>query len=776
MALLTLLGLALGATAANSASSGSTTISVSVPSSTTLDISGCPAAARSFGPVTVSSSSVAGSDCAVTFGSSNDTAALRVRQTDQLGTAMARTASAYAINRSSIVWRGVARSPSGTLIAAGYRAQPADPLPISTSSDGGTTWTARSAPAGVQNVVDIDAPNSTAAYALGSSQVFKSSDDGVTWTTQTLPVATGGTIDAVDLSVVWAGGGRAVVRTINGGATWTRVWNDPNPDVPYLRGVTGIDASTAFGYGLDLETNAPFVIRTTDAGATWTRTSLAGIGIASDMVQHAGGRLTAAAGSRIIESVDDGASWSIVATCSMAISRIDALDATHVVGFGTTGACATTNGTTYSNRSYPVEMIGAGAGVVVDAGALVAVGYGSVRARSDDYGLTWATGTVPPSWLGAAVWNAQRWWLAGYNGQVSRTDDAGTTWTPAVTGVTVNLADIDAGDADAVWAVGAGGAIVHSTDGGATWTAQSSGVATALASVAAASPSTAWAVGAGGRIVHTSDGGASWTTQTSGTAASLNAVSAASEQVAYAVGTGGTVLRTVDGGATWTPLASGTTNPLFAVAAPSATRVYIGGARAPNQPPFAARSTDGTTFGPTTPFPSTNTVVALTAPSEDVVWALSETQVARSVDGGITWVLLTTPALQGVLKGLGAADATSSVTAGLGNTVLAASTGLAIPDYAVGSADWGGTSSAFGACLHTLSSGTPAWPLAGAGNCTPANPGNWRGIGISDDAVASAAPGAFPIAAFRFGLRTSSSQPAGGYVAGISFWVVAPAV
>jgi uncharacterized delta-60 repeat protein len=78
---------------ASGASSG-TTVSATVPSATSLDVAGCGsgvAGKTHFGNVMPGSSSVTNLDCAVQFGSSNDTAMVRIAQADASGVAMFST-------------------------------------------------------------------------------------------------------------------------------------------------------------------------------------------------------------------------------------------------------------------------------------------------------------------------------------------------------------------------------------------------------------------------------------------------------------------------------------------------------------------------------------------------------------------------------------------------------------------------------------------------------------------------------------------------------------
>jgi uncharacterized delta-60 repeat protein len=124
------------ATSLGVAASSSTVVSATVPSATSIDGSGCreataPAAVR-LGVVLPGSSAVSSADCTVTFGSSNATSQLLLRQADGAGVAFARGAwgaraasfgtagrSVQDIAGASQEIRDVAVLPDGSVIAAG---------------------------------------------------------------------------------------------------------------------------------------------------------------------------------------------------------------------------------------------------------------------------------------------------------------------------------------------------------------------------------------------------------------------------------------------------------------------------------------------------------------------------------------------------------------------------------------------------------------------------------------------------------------------------------
>ena len=114
----------------------------------------------------------------------------------------------------------------------------------------------------------------------------------------------------------------------------------------------------------------------------------------------------------------------------------------------------------------------------------------------------------------------------------------------------------------------------------------------------------------------------------------------------------------------------------------------------------------------------------------------------------------------------------------LGRLVGAAS----FDDYG-GGATWssGATQSMFGACLETATNATPVWTeAAGASACTKADAAHWHDVPATDDAtsrVASVASGTTTGSVeLVFGIKASSTQPPGDYLAPLTFQVVAPAV
>jgi len=88
------------------------------------------------------------------------------------------------------------------------------------------------------------------------------------WTEQTSGVTTSlASLSAVTDNIAWAcGASGRVVRTTDGGTTWTPV---TNPSALLLNNIFGIDATTALT--TDYAATGTKVFRTTDGGTTWTQ-------------------------------------------------------------------------------------------------------------------------------------------------------------------------------------------------------------------------------------------------------------------------------------------------------------------------------------------------------------------------------------------------------------------------------------------------------------------------------------------------------------------------
>ena len=123
-------------------------------------------------------------------------------------------------------------------------------------------------------------------------------------------------------------------------------------------------------------------------------------------------------------------------------------------------------------------------------------------------------------------------------------------WLDQVSGVSADLADVFALDADHAWVAGGGGTLLRTADGGTNWLKAQSTPLVTLKTVFFLDASNGWAAGAGGTILKSGDGGKTWAPQTSGTTATFNDLQFVSATVGWAV-TDEAVYSTQDAGQTW---------------------------------------------------------------------------------------------------------------------------------------------------------------------------------------------------------------------------------
>ncbi|MEJ5186239.1 MAG: YCF48-related protein [Candidatus Geothermincolales bacterium] len=335
-------------------------------------------------------------------------------------------------------------------------------------------------------------------------------------------------VSAVDSRNAWVGGDGVILRTVDGGQTWEKVYEKGST---HVFDIWAVSAETVWIVGREGEpgTGVNFIAKTVDAGKNWTVQYVIGEPYYFTSISAVDGETAWAAGShgRILKTMDGGTSW-------------------HLQPSGTDKEITSV---------YAVDRQVAWAG-----------------ARSERWNRSTPTAPslpMPPPYLGAP-----------YLPIIIKTTDGGANWQAVFTGTyneyVVNIAAASAHDVVAV-----GRDIVYSPiptifgtpldpniiylafvvlysndvmvthDGGASWLfhAKPSDVSCEVNGCFMPGKNIAWAVASGSpgyRILKTVDGGATWVDETPpmDVAVDLLDVSSRDGVTAWAVGYRGLILRT----------------------------------------------------------------------------------------------------------------------------------------------------------------------------------------------------------------------------------------
>ena len=292
--------------------------------------------------------------------------------------------------------------------------------------------------------VPLTVSTSTAAAApLASWTVQYQAPEGITLRgIRMLTTDTGYAVGGPDWGVQ---GNPYVLKTTNGGATWTRL-NLPAQVSGWQGGIDCLSVLTCLSVGITGQ-----AIRTTDGGATWAL---------SAMPDYGGWLYTAYFGSSSL-----------------------------VLAGGTNGkSFRSTNGGASWNEFFP------GGSVVIweftcFGSICYGAGNGATMAISTDAGASWTRRFAPQgNLLGLHFFSPTTGYLAGQGGLIYYTTDGGLTFSTQLSINSVDLFDIEMVNTQEGWAVGGfnlgnenyEGRMYHTTNAGGAWTRITDIPATAL--------------------------------------------------------------------------------------------------------------------------------------------------------------------------------------------------------------------------------------------------------------------------------------------------------
>jgi photosystem II stability/assembly factor-like uncharacterized protein len=314
--------------------------------------------------------------------------------------------------------------------------------PMLASSDAGQTWTTPTI-GGAGFVRSIAASPTTPAvlYAAAGTGVIKSVDGGTTWT---MPANTGLTappiavaVDAGSPSTVYAASeNRGVFTSTNGGASWTVSTNGfvyPGSVPPTPPQALTIQASPTQSGTVFAIAGPNFVFRSSDFGQTWSQLALPA-GVPTALAFSPADPRTLFLGQNggpLLSSTDGGNTWTTVSSQGVFNSQGLAIlpgDGSIMLAADTTTLSRSTDG----GRTWKAVLPLSAGSVAIDTHINSNVAYAldnSGLYRSSDAGQTWSKAALPYVISPASLF------VSGpdsrvFVGQGSQTDAFVTKWSP----------------------------------------------------------------------------------------------------------------------------------------------------------------------------------------------------------------------------------------------------------------------------------------------------------------------------------------------------------
>jgi photosystem II stability/assembly factor-like uncharacterized protein len=455
------------------------------------------------------------------------------------------------------------------------------------TQDGGATWTQRMG-AGLNGepfyrITFFDAQR---GFVFGNNNdAWRTINGGATWTQMTSMLA-GSWYHADFTSPMFgvAACNGAGAYTTNGGVSWNLLQG--YPDSPFFSAIDMRDSSVGLAGGsTTFNSDVRGVLRTTNGGLSWT---LVHEGYVSNVMWLDNTTALAflwngVSGSAVLRSTDAGLTWQPWGDCpDDVLDKVARIDADTLVGV--VHAVGTVYRSTDGGRSWPMVMPGQGVGNLPpmapwsfsfpdpDHGYLG--GPAGMLFFSGDRGASWTQRSrgVGEAINGLDMVNNQLG-FAVTDYHTLRTTDGGAHWLinhrPQVTGQVFGRDEratcVSAVDDQFIVVAGQGGIAFRTTDGGESW--QSIGWPASMHEIFSANDvqftdhSNGWVVGSGDTyglypsVYRTSDGGNTWAEGSPQTLprALYSAVDFTDPLHGWMATASRVVYRTTNGGDTWTP-------------------------------------------------------------------------------------------------------------------------------------------------------------------------------------------------------------------------------
>jgi len=284
----------------------------------------------------------------------------------------------------------------------------------------------------------------------------------------------------------------------------------PSKTTVMLRGVAFEDRDTGVAVGL-----SGLILRTTNGGGSWTEISNpAGTSspkkILMGVTWNGSDFVAVGYSGTILRSTDSGRTWlSRTSGTTRNLHSVAFYDSLKGIAVGASGTTLyTSNGGSTWNICTSSTTRTLNSAAWMSSTEALAVGAFGTMVKTTNSGQTWSGRTSGTGRIlrGVAFGSGTEGWAVGDKGLILHTDDGGTSWMAQTSGTTELLSAIHLEGLNDAHVVGINGTILH-TENGVDWSKQTSGESEWLYSVWVYSYDDVWAVGDKGLILCGSNGG-----------------------------------------------------------------------------------------------------------------------------------------------------------------------------------------------------------------------------------------------------------------------------
>lgn len=431
-------------------------------------------------------------------------------------------------------------------------------------------------------------------------------------------------------------------------STFSQTWTTSNPFPEYKRYYDIYLDESGFGW---LVGTAGAVLHTNDSGQTWAKLANAtteDLKMVEYLPSSNGQALIVASQNGLLKTTDGGMTWNGIAENFElgTIIKLEVVSESTLFLSDRNGKIIKSSdaGDTWELSLEEPEEDFVGLSFVSESLGWASTSSGEVYKTSDG-GMSWNTITdlMFNSVKSLAFVNENTGFLLDSGGGFYKTTDGGQNWVQHdVDGLQPNANELFVVDENEMYTLPGGGTkLAYSSDGGVNWETRTiiDHVYNKYYTLQLMSNGSIWAVGDYQVVAHSSDAGLTWDDIFSAYKTNLTFVEFVDENLGYTGGAGYQLLKTTDGGLNWTD--AGTHGPIMTGFAKGNdgklfySQGYSGIYESDNGGQSWTNNLSGVGF--------IRTIIASPVGHLFASSAVSNYQIHRSTDNGLSWVAQNTP-------------------------------------------------------------------------------------------------------------------------------------